>query len=237
MNLREFFLNQNDDMLIEPFSIMHFILILMTILIMLLIYKKKDKINLKTSRIILAVILLINLVLRRGSFIYYGVYDYHYHLDINFCNFTAILMLIYSLTGNKKLYKYCYYMVFIGPLLSILFPCLTFSLKNYSFYSFLILHYILFIFNFIFYLKEDISFSKENLIKVIKFIIGYFITVYIIDYLFKFDYNMIDTFINMDIFIINYLRNYGLIISYFIMIITIIFLLILASFILLKKNK
>lgn len=237
MNLREFFLNQNDDMLIEPFSIMHFILILMTILIMLLIYKKKDKINLKTSRIILAVILLINIVLRRGSFIYYGVYDYHYHLDINFCNFTAILMLIYSLTGNKKLYKYCYYMVFIGPLLSILFPCLTFSLKNYSFYSFLILHYILFIFNFIFYLKEDILFSKENLIKVIKFIIGYFITVYIIDYLFKFDYNMIDTFINMDIFIINYLRNYGLIISYFIMIITIIFLLTLASFILMKKNK
>lgn len=237
MNLREFFLNQNDDMLIEPFSIMHFILILMTILIMLLIYKKKDKINLKTSRIILAVILLINIVLRRGSFIYYGVYDYHYHLDINFCNFTAILMLIYSLTGNKKLYKYCYYMVFIGPLLSILFPCLTFSLKNYSFYSFLILHYILFIFNFIFYLKEDILFSKENLIKVIKFIIGYFITVYIIDYLFKFDYNMIDTFINMDIFIINYLRNYGLIISYFIMIITIIFLLILASIILMKKNK
>ena len=237
MNLRKFFLNQNDDMLIEPFSIMHFILILMTILIMLLIYKKRDKINLKTSRIILAVILIINLVLRRGSFIYYGVYDYHYHLDINFCNFTAILMLIYSLTGNNKLYKYCYYMVFIGPLLSILFPCLTFSLKNYSFYSFLILHYILYIFNFIFYLKEDILFSKENLIKVIKFIIGYFITVYIIDYLFKFDYNMIDTFINMDIFIINYLRNYGLIISYFIMIITIIFLLTLASFILMKKNK
>ena len=237
MNLRKFFLNQNDDMLIEPFSIMHFILILMTILIMLLIYKKRDKINLKTSRIILAVILVINLVLRRGSFIYYGVYDYHYHLDINFCNFTAILMLIYSLTGNKKLYKYCYYMVFIGPLLSILFPCLTFSLKNYSFYSFLILHYILFIFNFIFYLKEDISFSKENLIKVIKFIFGYFIIVYMIDYLFKFDYNKIDTFINMDIFIINYLRNYGLIISYFIMIITIIFLLILASIILMKKNK
>lgn len=237
MNLREFFLNQNDDMLIEPFSIMHFILILITIIIMLLIYKKRDKINLKTSRIILAVILVINLVLRRGSFIYYGVYDYHYHLDINFCNFTAILTLIYSLTGNKKLYKYCYYMVFIGPLLSILFPCLTFSLKNYSFYSFLILHYILFIFNFIFYLKEDISFSKENLIKVIKFIFGYFIIVYMIDYLFKFDYNKIDTFINMDIFIINYLRNYGLIISYFIMIITIIFLLTLASFILMKKNK
>ena len=237
MNLRKFFLNQNDDMLIEPFSIMHFILILITLIIMLLIYKKRDKINLKTSRIILAVILVINLVLRRGSFIYYGVYDYHYHLDINFCNFTAILTLIYSLTGNKKLYKYCYYMVFIGPLLSILFPCLTFSLKNYSFYSFLILHYILFIFNFIFYLKEDISFSKENLIKVIKFIFGYFIIVYMIDYLFKFDYNKIDTFINMDIFIINYLRNYGLIISYFIMIITIIFLLTLASFILMKKNK
>lgn len=237
MNLREFFLNQNDDMLIEPFSVMHFILILMTILIMLLIYKKIDKINLKTSRIILAVILVINLVLRRGSFIYYGVYDYHYHLDINFCNFTAILMLIYSLTGNKKLYKYCYYMVFIGPLLSILFPCLTFSLKNYSFYSFLILHYILFIFNFIFYLKEDILFSKESLIKVIKFIFGYFITVYMIDYLFKFNYNKIDTFINMDIFIINYLRNYGLIISYFIMIIVIMLLLLLTSFILMKKNK
>ena len=230
MNLRQFFLNQNNGMLIEPFSIIHFILILITILIMLLIYKKRDKINLKTSRIILAVILVINLILRRGSFIYYGVYDCHYHLDINFCNFTAMLMLIYSLIGNKKLYKYCYYMVFIGPLLSMLFPCLTFSLKNYSFYSFLILHYVIFIFNFIFY-------SKENLIKVIKFILVYFIVVYIIDYLFKFDYNMIDTFINMDIFIINYLRNYGLIISYLIMIIVIMLLLLLASFILMKKNK
>lgn len=237
MNLRKFFLNQNDGMLIEPFSIMHFILILITLIIMLLIYKKRDKINLKTSRIILAVVLVINIILRRGSFIYYGVYDYHSHLDINFCNFTAILMLIYSLTGNKKLYKYCYYMVFIGPLLSILFPCLTFSLKNYSFYSFLILHYILFIFNFIFYLKEDISFSKGNLIKVIKFILRYFVIVYIIDYLFKFDYNKIDTFINMDIFIINYLRNYGLIISYLIMIIVIMLLLLLASFILMKKDK
>ena len=59
MNLRQFFLNQNDGMLIEPFSIIHFILILITILIMLLIYKKRDKINLKTSRIILAVILVI----------------------------------------------------------------------------------------------------------------------------------------------------------------------------------
>lgn len=59
MNLRQFFLNQNDVMLIEPFSIIHFILILITILIMLLIYKKRDKINLKTSRIILAVILVI----------------------------------------------------------------------------------------------------------------------------------------------------------------------------------
>lgn len=237
MKLRQFFLNQNDDMLIEPFGIIHLILIIITFLIMLIIYKKREKMNLKTSRIILSVILVINLILRRGSFIYYKVYDYHNHLDINFCNFTALLMLTYSLTGNKKLYKYCYYMVFIGPLLSMLFPCITFSLKNYSFYSFLILHHVLFIFNFVFYLKEDILFSKEDLIKVIKFIFGYFIIVYLIDILFKFDYNMIDTFINQDIFIINYLRNYGLIVSYLIMIIVIILLVKLASFILMKKNK
>ena len=237
MKLRQFFLNQNDDMLIEPFGIIHLILIIITFLIMLIIYKKREKMNLKTSRIILSVILVINLILRRGSFIYYKVYDYHNHLDINFCNFTALLMLTYSLTGNKKLYKYCYYMVFIGPLLSMLFPCITFSLKNYSFYSFLILHHVLFIFNFVFYLKEDILFSKEDLIKVIKFIFGYFIIVYLIDILFKFDYNMIDTFINQDIFIINYLRNYVLIVSYLIMIIVIILLVKLASFILMKKNK
>lgn len=200
-----FFLNRNNEFKIEIFSIYHILLICLTLLIIILIIINKNKfINLnekkkKNIRLSLAIIIILNFILRRGSFIYFGVYDWRYHLDINFCNFTSIMFLIYSFSGNKKIYNICYYMAFIGPLLSILFPSVNINPYNYSFYSFLILHYVVFIYNYIFMYMENLIFDFNKFLKVFKFLILYFLTIYFFDYLAGTNYNVLDSFININI--------------------------------------
>lgn len=183
--MKRFLLNQNTNLIISIFSKYHIGLIILTFLLVCLIINNKEKfINMnekkkKVLRYTLAGILIINFILRRGSFIYYGVYNWKYHLDINFCNFTSIMFLTYSLTGNKKIYEICYYMAFIGPFVSILCPSVNFSPLNYSFYSFIILHHIIFIFNIMFMYAEKLEYKKNALKKIIIFLVIYFSAIYL----------------------------------------------------------
>lgn len=200
-NYKRFFLNNNEAS-IYIFSYWHFIFILVTFLIVLLIVKNRKKIyELKEStkkriRLSLALLLIINFMLRRGSFILYNVYDWKTHLDIGFCNFTWIMFLIYSLTGSKKIYNACFYMAFIGPLLSIMIPSVNISPLNYSFYSFIIIHHIIFIYNFIFLFFEKPKYNKQDYFESIIFIICYFILLSIFNSVFNVDYNKPHMFIN-----------------------------------------
>lgn len=200
--MKNFFLNHQNDFVVEIFSIYHFLFILLVFLFVCLVINNKEKfINLEKSkqkklRYILFFILLINFILRRGSFIYYDVYNYKFHLDINFCNFTSILFMIYCITGNKKIYTICYYMTFVGPLLSILFPSVNISPLNYSFYSFIILHHLIFIFNIMFMYMENLKYNKNAFIKVIIFIFIYLIVTWIFNLFFKTTYNSPLTFIS-----------------------------------------
>lgn len=197
-----FLLNQNQGLEIKIFSIYHLFFIVLTFLICLLIIINKNYfINLKNSkkkklRYIIAFILIINFILRRGSYIVFNIYDYHYHLDINFCNFTSIVFLIYCLTGNKKIYNISYYMILTGPLMAILLPSANLSLLNYSFYSFVILHYLIFISNLIFMYCEDYKYSKENFIKYLIFITLYSVLVYLFNFIFGTSYNLPLSFVN-----------------------------------------
>ena len=201
----DFLLNQSNGFKIEIFSKYHFLLILLTLLFVLWVIVSKEKfINMNTKvkksiKLTLAIILIVNWIIRRGSFIYYGVYNWHNHLDINFCNFTSIMFLIYCLTGNKKLYTICYYMAFIGPLIAILIPSVTLKPLNYSFYSFIILHHLVFIFNFMFLYMENYKYRKEDLKNTSIFLIVYFLGIYIFNIFTGTKYNMPMGFVNNQI--------------------------------------
>ena len=203
--MKNFLLNQNNDVILKIFSVEHIMIVIFTLLIVMLIINNKEKfidINLKQQKIyryVLVIILITNFIIRRGSFIYYDVYDWHNHLDINFCNFTSIMFLIYGITGSKKIYNICYYMAFIGPLLSIIIPSVNLSPLNYSFYSFFILHHMVFIFNIIFMFIEKKEYSKSDYKKSCIFLIIYFILVYIFDYFMKVNYNFPISFVNENI--------------------------------------
>ena len=229
---------------IRIFSIGHILIVLITLLLCIYIVKKRKRLSSLTPkkvqniRIILATVLIINLFLRRGSYIFFDYYDWHYNLDINFCNFTSILFLIYLLTSNKKIYNYCYYMVFIGSLLSIILPSGNLYISNYSFYSFLIIHHILFICNLVFMYIEKKKYSKKDFISVHIFLIIYFIIIFLFDFITKTTYNNPLTFVNANLLnnsVISFLCKYSCV-PYIIMFLFIEFLLQFGKAILIKYN-
>lgn len=211
--MKDFLLNRNIGISFSIFNITHFIILFITYIIMIIILYNKTKlksisnINKKKIRISFGIILLVAWIIRRCSFIYYGVYDVTSNLDLGFCNMNVLLFIFYCFTGNKKLYKFCYYYTFVGPLLSILFPAITTSVNNYSFIVFVLNHNILFLMNLIFCIFENLT-KKQCDLKVI-FIIGYsyVLVTNILNIIFKFNYNNLDSFIS-DKFIQNNILFY-----------------------------
>lgn len=184
------------------FNITHFIILFITYISMLIILYNKNRlkkisdINKKRIRISFGIILLVSWIIRRGSFIYYDVYNVKNHLDLGFCNMNVILFIFYCFTGNKKLYKFCYYSTFVGPLLSILFPAVTTSINNYSFIAFILNHNILFLMNLIFCIFEELKQESTN-VKIV-FLIGYIyvFSTNILDIIFDLSYNKLIGFIS-----------------------------------------
>ena len=201
--MKKFFLNQNNDFIINLFSIEHFLLIFLTILITILIINNKtyleniSKRKFNLLKVIFALVIITNIILKRGSLIYYNVYDFRYNLDLNFCDFTNIMFLIYLFTNNQKIYNICFYMAFVGPLLSILFPVSNLSLANYSFYSFIISHYFIFIINFILMFMNKKIYKKKEFIQAVIFIYSYILCTLIIDYIFDTNYNIPLNYLNI----------------------------------------
>lgn len=198
--MENFFLNKNTCIFnFEMFNILHFISIVVVLVLLLLVVYNKEKIakikNKKLIRILFGITLIIFYVLRRGSFIYYGVYNWKYHLSLGFCNMTNILFAIYCLSGNKRIYNLCYYCAFCGPLLSIIFPVINISINNYSFVNFLMIHHVVFLMNIVFAIFEDKKPIKKDLWKAYVYIILYIVTTYIFNYIAGTNYNKLAQFI------------------------------------------
>ena len=202
IDLKSFLLNKNSGITFSFLTPIYFLtLIFMAIILLLILINEKKIINClknneKKFRIIIGTFLLLAYILRRGTFILFGFYNWRFHLDINFCSFVNILFIIYCFSGNKKLYTLCYYMVFIGPFFAIIFPSISSSIFNYSFLNFIIIHHFIFIFNYLFLQINDIKFSIKQIIKVNLFIMIFVMGTYIFNYIFGTSYNLFYSFIS-----------------------------------------
>lgn len=206
--MKRFLLNTNTSNLIfESFSFIHIIsIILVVIVFILILYNKKklisiNKSNKKIIRIIFGLILVIFYIIRRGSFLYYGVYNWKNHLSLGFCNMTSLLFIFYCFTGNKKIYNICYYCTFSGPLLSILIPSVNIGINNYAFINFIMIHHFIFLMNLLFCIFEKKKSSKKDFITAYIIMIMYMFFCYSFNYIFGTHYNYLDNFLN------DYIRN------------------------------
>lgn len=200
--MKNYLLNNNVGIEFCLFSIIHLIILIVTYLIIILILFNKKKISnisnkqKKKIRIIVGVLFLLIIIVRRGSFIYYGVYNWKMHLDLGFCNMANLLFVLYCFTGSSKIYNICYYFVFGGPLLAMLFPSVTVSINNFSFLAFIIMHYGLFLFNIIFAIFENKKYQvKEALIGISTGVI-YFLITMIFNNVFNTAYNEFNSLIS-----------------------------------------
>ena len=197
--MREFFLNMNEFFIrFEFLNMLYMVSVILTFYILLLIIKNRKRIsNLeikkkKQIRMIFGCILVLFYILRRGTFIYYEVYNWKYHLDLGFCNMTNMLFIIYCFTGSKKLYNICYYCAFCGPLLSIIFPVINISINNFSFINFIMIHHVLFLMNLIFAIFENHHFDKKNFTITCIFLLVYLLFCYIFNIFFNTNYNFLN---------------------------------------------
>ena len=200
--MENFFLNKNLLLRIKLFDMYHLFFVFLVIFFSLIVILNKnkivklDKITQKKIRILFGCLLLIILVIKNGSLIYYESFDWKKNLDLGFCNFTSVMFIIYCFTGSKKIYPICYLMTFIGPLISILGPSYDISPLNYNFYTFIIMHHLVFIFNLVFMFIENYKYDKKIFNKSVIFVLVYTILIYIFDFLTDSIYNNPLLFVN-----------------------------------------
>lgn len=200
--MKEFLLNYNDGINFSIFNNYHYLLLTITFIISLLVlfncsfFKNLKVTTKKKIRIVYGLILLILFIVRRGSFLYFGVYDWTHHLDIGFCNFINLLLIVYCFIGNKKIYNVCYYGIFMGPLTSIMFPVINIGMNNYAFIVFLIIHNITFIMNIVFAIFEDIQYSKKKFISTLFVFLIYYFLILTFNNIFDTNYNLLNNLLS-----------------------------------------
>lgn len=196
--MKNFLLNYNHGINFCIFNKYHYLLLIITFIISLIVlfnysfFKKMNVITKGKVRIIYGWLLLILFIVRRGSFLYFGVYNWKTHLDIGFCNFINLLLIVYCFTGNKRIYNVCYYGIFMGPLVSIMFPVINVGMNNYSFIVFVVLHNITFVMNIIFAICEDIKYSKKSFISVVILFLIYYFLILIFNHTLDTNYNLLN---------------------------------------------
>ncbi len=168
--MREFFLDEKPGM---PFKIgdsIYLTIILLVFLGIFIIYKNREKIKnmdvkkLKIIRIVIAIVMLVNMALYYGSYLYYGFYDWRVDLPLHLCFIAGFLFIYILLTQNKKIYKLVYFLAFLGPLPAVIWPDLKSSFDSFIFYQFIISHHLFLLANiFIFYAFNE-KFNKKILI-------------------------------------------------------------------------
>lgn len=145
--LREFFVNEHPSFLFKQFGLIHNIFIITTILILILIYKKRNEISnipKDTSKKILkiaAIIMLVNMIIYTFGNLYFGSFDYKKDLPFHLC-FIANYMFMYGILFDKPVVlRITLFMSFIGPIPAILWPDLISTIDNYNFWQYVISHH------------------------------------------------------------------------------------------------
>lgn len=149
MKLKEFFIDEKITISFKLFGKTHIFLLLLVIFSCLIIYLNKEKIykielkNKKKITTIIASILLFNMLTLYISSIYYHTFDYKDMLPLHLCYIANYLYIIVMLLNKENLYKYSYFLSFLGPIPAIIFFDVPSVWESFNFYLYVISHHFL----------------------------------------------------------------------------------------------
>lgn len=149
MKLKEFFIDEKITIPFKLFGKTHIFLLLFVIIGCLIIYINKEKIfnikpkNKKKFTKIMASILLLNMLTLYVSSIYYQAFDYKDMLPFHLCYIANYFYIIVVFLNKENLYKYSYFLSFLGPIPAIIFFDVPSVWESFNFYLYVISHHIL----------------------------------------------------------------------------------------------
>lgn len=193
--MERFFLSRNTNFEFELFGFQHMILIFITVIGLILIYKFRFKINnlnekqIKKIRYTIISLILINMLLYRGSYIYYGVYDIKKHLSLYYCHIVNYLFVFCLIINYKPMYKLIYILVWIGSFWTVLFPDISGGIDCFIFYCSFISHNLVLLFITFMICKYKLKLNLKNLLYCFVVCVIIFVVTYVINYDFGTDFN------------------------------------------------
>jgi len=128
------------------FGPIHILLILITFLSIICIYKNKDKLKkYKTINKIIPFILFFNMVIYILGAYVSGVYDINIHLPIHYCYITGFIFIYMILKNKSNWFNMLYYAIFFCTSTVIIFQDPNIAYDRYEFILLTISHHFLLI--------------------------------------------------------------------------------------------
>lgn len=194
MTLKEFFIDEQITIPYKLFGKTHLILILFVVISCLIIYLNKHKINkisLKSKKIItktIAITLLLNMAILYIFQFYYHNFDYKDMLPFHLCYISNYFYIFAILFNKEKLFKYVYFLAFLGPIPAIIFFDVPSVWESFNFYLYFISHHILAIGGLLTFYMFPKSIGFKDIIKLIITLNIIYIIMNIFNYYFKTNY-------------------------------------------------
>lgn len=137
------------DFSLTLFGSIHLLLIMITIVVILLIYKNREQLKqYKFIKTVIPIILFSNMIIYIVGAILTGIFDIDVHLPIHYCYITGFLFMYMLIKNKKGWYNMLYYAIFFCTITVIIFQDPYITYDRYEFILLIISHHFLLISSF-----------------------------------------------------------------------------------------
>lgn len=137
------------DFSLTLFGPVHLLLIMVTIVSILMIYKYKDKLKkYKSIKKVIPIILFSNMIIYIAGALLANIFDINIHLPIHYCYITGFIFMYMLINEKKSLFNMLYYAIFFCTITVIIFQDPNITYDRYEFILLVISHHFLLISSF-----------------------------------------------------------------------------------------
>lgn len=177
------------DFSLTLFGPIHLLLILVTILAIIGIYKYREKLKkYKFIKILIPIILFSNMVIYIAGAIAAGIFDINIHLPIHYCYITGFAFMYMLIRNKKSWYNMLYYAIFFCTITVIIFQDPNITYDRYEFILLVISHHFLLISSFYVLYVLDYPVNKKGYQPFLIYTIIVYIIVFFINKILGTDY-------------------------------------------------
>lgn len=177
------------DFSLTLFGPVHLLLIIITIVSILGIYKYRAKLkNYKIIKTIIPIILFSNMVIYIAGALLTGIFDINIHLPIHYCYITGFAFMYMLIKNKVKWFNMLYYAIFFCTITVIIFQDPNITYDRYEFILLVISHHFLLISSFYTLYVLDYKVDKSGYKPFFIYTIMVYLIVFIINRILGTDY-------------------------------------------------